>query len=97
MEKVAIIEDGVKNVASILKEKKVELNNSKENLSAILDGINNAWQGADATQYTKNMRDNYSVLLEGFNEVLDSYINFLDGVSGVYDKFDNDHNKEVNF
>lgn len=96
MEKVVIEGDEIKKIASVLKDKKVELDNDVEKLDMILDGINKAWQGADATQYTKNMRDNYNVLLKGFNEVLDSYITFLDGVIDVYDKFDRNHNKEVN-
>lgn len=87
-DKIRIDDSEVSAIVGRLKESSKELNSYKEKLKSILQNINEAWQGADATQYTKNMQDNYEVLFEGFIEVLNSFIEYLDKVPDVYNEFD---------
>lgn len=90
-DKIVITQANVANVVSELRAEQANLENYKTNIETELDNINKVWEGADAIKYTQKMRDDYAVLLESFNESLESYINFLEKVYGEYEKFDNEY------
>lgn len=90
-DKIVITQANVANVVSELRAEQTNIGNYKSNIETELDNINKAWEGADAIKYTQKMRDDYAVLLEAFNESLESYINFLDKVYGEYERFDNEY------
>ena len=87
-DKIAISAEMVKSIVTKLREDQEKIIGYKETLCTVLDAINKAWEGADATLYTDKMRDDYSLLLEEFGKCLESYIDFLDKVYDEYKKFD---------
>lgn len=79
----------LQDIANKMKGYSEEISTYENNLGTELDSINESWQGADATAYTKKMRDDYAVLLKGFIDSLDSYVEFLSHVYEKYEEFDN--------
>ena len=76
-------------VAKELGTKKEDIKKYLNKLDVELDNINKSWKGSDATKYTKKMRDDYSVLLNGLIESLSSYIEYLEKVYEEYETLDN--------
>ncbi|MBR3199656.1 MAG: WXG100 family type VII secretion target [Bacilli bacterium] len=76
-------------VAKELGTKKEDIEKYLNKLDVELDNINKSWKGSDAIKYTKKMRDDYSVLLNGLIESLSSYIEYLGKVYEEYETLDN--------
>ena len=87
-EKIGITKASVDNIVNELQSEQGKITNYISKLDTELGNINQAWQGADATKYTAKMRDDYKVQLNQFNESLQSYIDYLSGVFGEYQKLD---------
>mgnify|MGYP003300301746 CR=1 FL=1 len=97
-EEVYLDEGKIKAIVEKLKGSSEALEEKKVQLDRILQNVNEAWEGSDATQYTKNMKDNYASLLQGFIEVLNSFIEYLNGINGIYGNFDEEYqSKGVDF
>lgn len=86
--KIGITKAGVDNIVSDLQGEKEKITGYISKLDTELGNINTAWVGSDATKYTSKMRDDYKVLLQELNESLQSYIDYLGGVFGEYQKHD---------
>jgi len=87
-EKIGITKSAVDEIVSELQGEKEKIDTYVTSLDRELESINNAWQGSDATKYTAKMKDDYKVLLTEYNDSLQSYIDFLSGVFGEYQKLD---------
>ncbi len=87
-EKIGITKSAVDGIVSELQGEKEKIDGYVTSLDKELESINTAWQGSDATKYTAKMKDDYKVLLTEFNTSLQSYIDFLSGVYGEYEKLD---------
>lgn len=87
-DKIGITKASVDNIVSELQGEKEKITNYITKLDNELGNINQAWQGADATKYTTKMRDDYKASLNEFNKSLQSYIDYLSGVFGEYQKLD---------
>ena len=97
LDKIIITPEKVTEVVELLRTEQNKIKTYKKTLENELDKINNAWEGIDAIKYTKKMRDDYAILLEEFNDSLESYINFLEKVYNEYEYFDNKYlEKHIN-
>ena len=57
-------------------------------LNAVIDDINEVWQGADALKYINVMREKYLVDLRDLNDLIDEYSSFLNYIPGAYSTLD---------
>jgi len=87
-DKIGITKSGVDNIVSELQGEQEKITNYMKTLDTELGNVNQAWKGADATKYTEKMQDDYKVLLKEYNDSLQSYIDYLSGVFGEYQKLD---------
>ena len=87
-ESIGITKSSVDSIVSNLQTEQEKISGYMKTLDTELGSVNQAWQGADATKYTEKMRDDYKVLLKEFNDSLQSYIDYLSGVFGEYQKLD---------
>ena len=66
-------------------------------LNGVIDGINNAWDGADALKYVNDMRDKYIYKLKELSSILENYGEYLKNVPGAYEILDETFsNKNIN-
>ena len=86
--KIVITKSEVSNVVSELQAEQNNITGYRKKLNSECDAINKAWEGTDATAYIAKMKDDYVFLLGKLNESLQSYIDFLNGVFGEYQKHD---------
>ena len=87
-DRIGITKSGVDGIVSDLQEEQKKITDYTSKLDTELGNINQAWKGADATKYTEKMQDDYKLLLKEYNESLQSYIDYLSGVFGEYQKHD---------
>ncbi len=86
--RIVITKSEVSNIVSELQAEQTNITGYGKKLNSELDAVNKAWEGTDAVAYTGKMRDDYVFLLGKLNESLQSYIDFLNGVYGEYEKHD---------
>lgn len=66
-------------------------------LENVIEGINNAWQGADALKYVNKLRENYINNLNEIASDINKYGEYLVNTSGAYDLLDEIFaNKNIN-
>lgn len=57
-------------------------------LENVIEGINNAWDGADALKYINTLRENYISRLNKVADDINKYGEYLINTSGAYDLLD---------
>ena len=74
MEDIGYSSKGVEEKINNFKACKGEIEKCRDDLNKTLEGISEAWQGADATLYIDKMRDDYlfsfESLITGFEECI---------------------------
>ncbi len=92
--KIGITKANVDKIVSELQEEKKNIGTYITKLDTELTDINSAWEGADATKYTKKMQEDYKKVLQDLNDSFQTYIDYLSEVFDAYkkldDKFKND-------
>ncbi len=89
MTKIVVSSEGLSRLSTELENEKVSITGYIKNLNNELDAISTSWQGADATKYLAKMKDDYSYLLDEYNNSLESYSEYLGKVFSEYEKIDN--------
>ena len=88
MAKIEVTKSSLDQIISDLQAEKTNINTFMSKLDTELGDINQAWQGADATKYTRIMKQEYNKTMKELNECYQSYIDFLSGVFNEYKKVD---------
>ncbi len=88
MAKIEVTKASLDQIISDLQAEKNNINTFMSKLDTELGDINSAWEGADATKYTKIMRHEFKTNMKDLNDVYQSYIDFLSSVFGEYKKVD---------
>lgn len=86
--KIVITKSEVDGIVTELQAEQVNIAGDSKKLNSECDSIEKAWEGTDAVAYIAKMKDDYVFLLDKLNESLQSYIDFLNGVYGEYEKHD---------
>ena len=88
MAKIEVTKSSLDQIISDLQAERTNINSFMTKLDNELSDINQAWQGADATKYTRIMKQEYNKTIKELNECYQSYIDFLSGVFNEYKKVD---------
>lgn len=95
--KITIDQSAVEKSGRRIQECNSDFLSDINRLNNIIDGINTAWEGADALKYVNNMRDNYLYKLKELSEILQSYGEYLEKIPGAYAILDESFsNKNIN-
>jgi len=86
--KIFIDKSSVSNYAEQFVECSNKLDFEIKRLNSIIDSINNAWEGADASMYVNAMKTKYELEINQLKAILDSYSQYLKKVPDAYTSLD---------
>lgn len=95
MTKIAIAKDSVSTIANEFNNEAITLNDMVKLLDEEVNAIDNAWSGADAVNYLKNMRDNFKSAMTAFSEAMNDHSAFLTKVPAEYENVDEEFRNRV--
>ena len=93
MAKIEITKASVDKVIGDLQAEKNNLSTFSTKLDTELADVNKAWEGKDATKYTRIMKNDYKRVLK---ELIDSYQGHIDFLANVYNEYKKVDEKFVN-
>lgn len=79
----------VRSIVKQMRQYSSNLNDIVVQLTSIIDNIENAWQGSDATIYVERLRSKCITDIKILNKLLEQYENYLSNVPGAYETLDN--------
>jgi len=86
--KITIQKNEVKKVGEDIINLRKDFGSNVFAFSRVIEKIEDAWKGNDATKYISSMRDRYVPDLTEFSNTIEDYGNFLKQVPEVYEAFD---------
>ena len=94
---IEIKKSSVTNSGKKICEASLDFLSDIKKMEDIIDGINNAWEGAEALMYVNKMRESYIRRLNELAHNLEKYGEYLINVSEVYSLLDEIFsNKNIN-
>lgn len=95
--KVIINKSGVSKLSSQMKESTNDFKSEIKKFETVIDGINNAWEGADALKYVNKLRDSYLRKLNELVSDLEKSSEYLENIPLAYNLLDEIYsNKNIN-
>lgn len=85
---ISIDKDGVKKMGTSIIESSNDFKGEINKFLEIIDGINSAWEGADALKYINTLKEKYVVGLNELNDIINKYGQYLVDVPEAYDLLD---------
>lgn len=81
---ITIKEEEIKKLGANLCNYVDEFNGEIKKFSSLIDSINTAWSGNDATKYINTMKEKYVPQMEELQKILQQYGDYLKNVSSAY-------------
>jgi uncharacterized protein YukE len=95
--KVTINKNSITKTSAQMKEATNDFISEIKKFEAVIEGINSAWEGADALKYVNTLKDSYLKKLNELSEYLEKYGDYLENIPGAYSLLDEIYsNKNIN-
>lgn len=95
--KIVIDKSGVSKISTQMNESVNDFKSEIKKFETVIDGINNAWEGADALKFVNKLKDSYVRKLYDLVSELEKSSEYLKNIPEAYSLLDEIYsNKNIN-